>query len=180
MPQDHTYFSLVEGICLHVSELECFPFLKINCFFFSFLFDSDAFARLYDRRMLPPLTSSRKRMPPPPCVNYFCPMHLSERVSLIWLIYILPVLHCCGDVVFLFKVFFSKLTVRFIFEIFQGRTNLHLTHVTFSPNGEEVLLSYSGEHVYLMNVNNGIAVEMLDCFFKLKFCEYLLILSFVC
>uniref|UniRef100_A0A1J3IXC2 WD and tetratricopeptide repeats protein 1 n=1 Tax=Noccaea caerulescens TaxID=107243 RepID=A0A1J3IXC2_NOCCA len=77
---------------------------------------SDAFARLYDRRMLPPLTSSRKRMPPPPCVNYFCPMHLSER----------------------------------------GRTNLHLTHVTFSPNGEEVLLSYSGEHVYLMNVNNGI------------------------
>ncbi|KAL0736142.1 hypothetical protein Bca4012_012352 [Brassica carinata] len=76
---------------------------------------SDAFARLYDRRMLPPLTSCRKRMPPPPCVNYFCPMHLSER----------------------------------------GRTNLHLTHVTFSPNGEEVLLSYSGEHVYLMNVNNG-------------------------
>ncbi|CAH2073149.1 unnamed protein product [Thlaspi arvense] len=77
---------------------------------------SDAFARLYDRRMLPLLTSSRKRMPPPPCVNYFCPMHLSER----------------------------------------GRTNLHLTHVTFSPNGEEVLLSYSGEHVYLMNVNNGV------------------------
>lgn len=77
---------------------------------------SDAFARLYDRRMLPPLTSCRKRMPPPPCVNYFCPMHLSER----------------------------------------GRTNLHLTHVTFSPNGEEVLLSYSGEHVYLMNVNNGV------------------------
>jgi WD and tetratricopeptide repeat-containing protein 1 len=30
---------------------------------------------------------------------------------------------------------------------------LHLTHVTFSPNGDEVLLSYSGEHVYLMNVN---------------------------
>ncbi|CAN8299158.1 unnamed protein product [Cochlearia groenlandica] len=76
---------------------------------------SDAFARLYDRRMLPPLTSCRKRMPPPPCVNYFCPMHLSE----------------CG------------------------RTNLHLTHVTFSPNGEEVLLSYSGEHVYLMNIDNG-------------------------
>ncbi|XP_010453127.1 PREDICTED: WD and tetratricopeptide repeats protein 1 [Camelina sativa] len=79
---------------------------------------SDAFARLYDRRMLPPLTSSRKRMPPPPCVNYFCPIHLSER----------------------------------------GRTNLHLTHVTFSPNGEEVLLSYSGEHAYLMNVNNGTGI----------------------
>ncbi|XP_044475514.1 protein ALTERED SEED GERMINATION 2-like isoform X2 [Mangifera indica] len=75
---------------------------------------SDAFARLYDRRMLPPLTSCQKRMSPPPCVNYFCPMHLSER----------------------------------------GRSNLHLTHVTFSPNGEEVLLSYSGEHVYLMDVNH--------------------------
>ncbi|MCH88400.1 WD and tetratricopeptide repeats protein 1-like, partial [Trifolium medium] len=42
---------------------------------------SDAFARLYDRRMLPPLSSCGKRMPPPPCVNYFCPMHLSDRVS---------------------------------------------------------------------------------------------------
>ncbi|XP_038899404.1 WD repeat protein iqw1 isoform X2 [Benincasa hispida] len=76
---------------------------------------SDAFARLYDRRMLPPLSSSQKRMSPPPCVNYFCPMHLSDRV----------------------------------------RSGLHLTHVTFSPNGEEILLSYSGEHVYLMNVNHA-------------------------
>ncbi|KAJ1424805.1 WD40/YVTN repeat-like-containing domain superfamily [Sesbania bispinosa] len=76
---------------------------------------SDAFARLYDRRMLPPLSSCRKRMSPPPCVNYFCPMHLSER----------------------------------------GHPSLHLTHVTFSPDGQEVLLSYSGEHVYLMNVNHG-------------------------
>ncbi|KAJ0026363.1 hypothetical protein Pint_08433 [Pistacia integerrima] len=76
---------------------------------------SDAFARLYDRRMLPPLTSCQKRMSPPPCINYFCPMHLSEH----------------------------------------GRSNLHLTHVTFSPNGEEVLLSYSGEHVYLMDVNQA-------------------------
>ncbi|KAM1119961.1 hypothetical protein ACFX13_044861 [Malus domestica] len=76
---------------------------------------SDAFARLYDRRMLPPLTSCRKRTAPPPCVNYFCPMHLSDR----------------------------------------GRASLHLTHVAFSPDGEEVLLSYSGEHVYLMNVNHA-------------------------
>ncbi|CAK8568218.1 unnamed protein product [Lathyrus sativus] len=76
---------------------------------------SDAFARLYDRRMLPPLSSSGKRMSPPPCVNYFCPMHLSDR----------------------------------------GHPNLHLTHVTFSPDGSEVLLSYSGEHVYLMNVNHA-------------------------
>ncbi|TYH72282.1 hypothetical protein ES332_D05G243600v1 [Gossypium tomentosum] len=76
---------------------------------------NDAFARLYDRRMLPPLTSCRKRMLPPTCVNYFCPMHLSDR----------------------------------------GRSSLHLTHVTFSPNGEEVLLSYSGEHVYLMDVNHA-------------------------
>ncbi|CAK7347224.1 unnamed protein product [Dovyalis caffra] len=37
----------------------------------------------------------------------------------------------------------------------QGRSSLHLTHVTFSPNGDEVLLSYSGEHVYLMNVNHS-------------------------
>ncbi|KAI3685755.1 hypothetical protein L6452_35013 [Arctium lappa] len=74
---------------------------------------SDAFARLYDRRMLPPLSSCRQKLPPPPCVNYFCPMHLSDH----------------------------------------GRQGLHLTHVTFSPNGEEVLLNYSGEHVYLMDVN---------------------------
>ncbi|XP_054797939.1 protein ALTERED SEED GERMINATION 2 isoform X2 [Prosopis cineraria] len=76
---------------------------------------SDAFARLYDRRMLPPLSSCRKRMSPPPCVNYFCPMHLSDS----------------------------------------GHSSLHLTHVTFSPNGDEVLLSYSGEHAYLMNVNHA-------------------------
>ncbi|XP_050377111.1 protein ALTERED SEED GERMINATION 2 isoform X2 [Argentina anserina] len=82
---------------------------------------SDAFARLYDRRMLPPLTSCQKTMSPPPCVNYFCPMHLSDR----------------------------------------GGTSLHLTHVAFSPDGEEVLLNYSGEHVYLMNVNHagGSAVQ---------------------
>ncbi|KAJ6823959.1 DDB1- and CUL4-associated factor 6 [Iris pallida] len=76
---------------------------------------SDAFARLYDRRMLPPLSSSRTKMKPPPCVSYFCPMHLSEH----------------------------------------RRSSLHLTHVTFSPNGDEVLLSYSGEYVYLMDLNSG-------------------------
>lgn len=76
---------------------------------------SDAFARLYDRRMLPPLSSSRMQAKPPPCVCYFCPAHLSEY----------------------------------------SRSGLHLTHVTFSPDGLEVLLSYSGEHVYLMDVNNG-------------------------
>ncbi|XP_057773219.1 LOW QUALITY PROTEIN: protein ALTERED SEED GERMINATION 2 [Salvia miltiorrhiza] len=75
---------------------------------------SDAFARLYDRRMLPPLSSSQNKLPPPPCVNYFCPMHLSDL----------------------------------------GHSSLHPTHVTFSPNGEEVLLSYSGEHVYLMDINH--------------------------
>ncbi|KAL3514246.1 hypothetical protein ACH5RR_026963 [Cinchona calisaya] len=82
---------------------------------------SDSFARLYDRRMLPPLSSSQKNLSPPPCVSYFCPMHLSDR----------------------------------------GRYSLHLTHVTFSPNSEEVLLSYSGEHVYLMDVNaeNGISMQ---------------------
>ncbi|CAA6659519.1 unnamed protein product [Spirodela intermedia] len=75
---------------------------------------SDAFARLYDRRMLPPSSSCRTKMKPPSCVNYFCPIHLSERKP----------------------------------------SSLHLTHVAFSPNGEEVLLSYSGEHAYLMNVNH--------------------------
>lgn len=74
---------------------------------------SDAFARLYDRRMLPPLSSSMKKLSPPPCVNYFCPMHLSDR----------------------------------------GISSLHLTHVAFGPDGEEVLLNYSGEHVYLMDMN---------------------------
>ncbi|KAK9136131.1 hypothetical protein Syun_015461 [Stephania yunnanensis] len=76
---------------------------------------SDAFARLYDRRMLPPSSSCQKKTKPPQCVNYFCPMHLSDR----------------------------------------GRSSLHLTHVTFSPNGEEVLLSYSGEHAYLMDLNSA-------------------------
>ncbi|XP_047327298.1 protein ALTERED SEED GERMINATION 2 [Impatiens glandulifera] len=76
---------------------------------------SDAFARLYDRRMLPSLSSSSKKLGPPPCVNYFCPMHLSDR----------------------------------------GRSSLHLTHVAFSPEGDEVLLSYSTEHVYLMELNHG-------------------------
>ncbi|KAI0495878.1 hypothetical protein KFK09_022185 [Dendrobium nobile] len=76
---------------------------------------SDAFARLYDRRMLPPLTTCQTKAKPPPCISYFCPMHLSEH----------------------------------------RRSSLHLTHVAFSPNGDEVLLSYSGEHAYLMDVNLG-------------------------
>ncbi|PKA52956.1 Coatomer subunit alpha-2 [Apostasia shenzhenica] len=74
---------------------------------------SDSFARLYDRRMLPPLSSCQNSLKPPPCIGYFCPMHLSER----------------------------------------RRPSLHLTHVAFSPDGGELLLSYSGEHVYLMDVN---------------------------
>ncbi|XP_024526260.1 WD and tetratricopeptide repeats protein 1 isoform X2 [Selaginella moellendorffii] len=74
---------------------------------------SDSFARLYDRRMLPPLTPSGQQSKPPACVCYYCPMHLSDRAS------------------------------------------LHLTHVTFSPDGGEVLLSYSGEHVYLLDAYNG-------------------------
>ncbi|KAL3504844.1 hypothetical protein ACH5RR_034685 [Cinchona calisaya] len=84
---------------------------------------SDAFARLYDRRMLPPLSSSQKKLPPPLCVSYFCPMHLSDL----------------------------------------GHLGLQLTHVTFSPNSEEVLLSYSGEHVYLMDVNpaNGSSMRYM-------------------
>ncbi|RYR42055.1 hypothetical protein Ahy_A08g038501 isoform B [Arachis hypogaea] len=90
---------------------------------------SDAFARLYDRRMLPPLSSCRKRMSPPPCVNYFCPMHLSDRML--------------------------KGSINAIFLHHWGHPSLHLTHVTFGPDGDEVLLSYSGEHVYLMNVNHA-------------------------
>lgn len=39
--------------------------------------------------------------------------------------------------------------------LFQARPSLHLTHVAFSPNGEEVLLNYSGEHIYLMDVAQG-------------------------
>ena len=70
--------------------------------------------------MLPPLSSCRKRMSPPPCVNYFCPMYLSDS----------------------------------------GHPSLHLTHVTFSPDGHKVLLSYSGEHAYLMNVNHAVVNEM--------------------
>jgi len=33
---------------------------------------SDAFARFYDRRMLPPLSSSRKHLKASPCVCYYC------------------------------------------------------------------------------------------------------------
>ncbi|KAF8776119.1 hypothetical protein HU200_003804 [Digitaria exilis] len=73
---------------------------------------SDAFARLYDRRMLPPLSSCRNKRKPPPCLKMFCPLHLADN----------------------------------------KKTYLHLTHVGFSPNGSEVLLSYSGEHVYLFDV----------------------------
>ncbi|KAK3150701.1 hypothetical protein QOZ80_3AG0236560 [Eleusine coracana subsp. coracana] len=74
---------------------------------------SDSFARLYDRRMIPPLSSCQIKRKPPPCVKMFCPLHLAD----------------------------SK------------KTHLHLTHVAFSPNGKEVLLSYSGEHVYLFDVD---------------------------
>ncbi|XP_078433409.1 transducin family protein / WD-40 repeat family protein isoform X2 [Wolffia australiana] len=74
---------------------------------------SDAFGRLYDRRMLPSTSSFQTRIKAPSCVTYFCPIHLSERRS----------------------------------------PSLHLTHVAFSPTGEELLMSYSGEHVYLMDVN---------------------------
>lgn len=52
---------------------------------------------------------------------------------------------------------------------FQGRSSLHLTHVTFSPNGEEVLLSYSGEHVYLMDVNHGMFRTKLQFEFVVSF-----------
>ena len=59
------------------------------------------------------------------------------------------------------QVFLSFLAERIIdahivSPFFQGYPSVHLTHVTFSPDGDEVLLSYSGEHVYLMNVNHGI------------------------
>uniref|UniRef100_A0A0D9VQH6 Anaphase-promoting complex subunit 4 WD40 domain-containing protein n=1 Tax=Leersia perrieri TaxID=77586 RepID=A0A0D9VQH6_9ORYZ len=74
---------------------------------------SDAFARLYDRRMLPPLSTCQTKKEPPPCVKMFCPIHLADT----------------------------------------RKSNLHLTHVAFSPNGKEVLLSYSGEHVYLFDVD---------------------------
>ncbi|GBG71147.1 hypothetical protein CBR_g8449, partial [Chara braunii] len=79
----------------------------------------DAFARLYDRRMLPSPSSAlqgSRESRLPPCVCYFAPAHLSDH---------------------------------------GGRSGLHLTHVAFSPNGEEVLLSYSGEHVYLMDMYNS-------------------------
>lgn len=46
---------------------------------------SDAFARLYDRRMLPPLSSCRATAKPPPYVNYFCPVHLAEPVTYLFL-----------------------------------------------------------------------------------------------
>jgi len=41
-----------------------------------------------------------------------------------------------------------------------GHPSLHLTHVAFSPDGNEVLLNYIGEHAYLMNVNQVGVNEM--------------------
>eukprot|EP00850_Spirogloea_muscicola_P006418 SM000030S11427 [mRNA] locus=s30:636830:642712:+ [translate_table: standard] len=76
---------------------------------------SDAFARLYDRRMLPGPGSLSPSPEAPAPVCYFAPAHLSSL---------------------------------------SRSSSLHLTHVTFSPDGREVLLSYSGEHVYLMDANN--------------------------
>ncbi|PNY10958.1 WD and tetratricopeptide repeats protein 1-like, partial [Trifolium pratense] len=107
---------------------------------------SDAFARLYDRRMLPPLSSCGKRMPPPPCVNYFCPMHLSDRIG-DWVCYYVGI---------------PPISIVTVIQNESGHPSLHLTHVTFSPDGSEVLLSYSGEHVYLMNVNNGVEILFLQ------------------
>jgi len=52
----------------------------------------------------------------------------------------------------------------------QKKAYLHLTHVAFSPNGKEVLLSYSGEHVYLFDVDTGtftsLTVHLLCLFFS--------------
>jgi WD and tetratricopeptide repeat-containing protein 1 len=45
---------------------------------------SDAFARLYDRRMLSPPTASRQQPKAPPCVCYFCPAHLSDHVHFLY------------------------------------------------------------------------------------------------
>lgn len=47
--------------------------------------------------------------------------------------------------------------------VFQGFSSLHLTHVAFSPDGDEVLLNYSGEHVYLMDLNPCMQLFKLPC-----------------
>ena len=53
----------------------------------------------------------------------------------------------------------------------QTKSNLHLTHVAFSPDGKEVLLSYSGEHVYLFDVDPGmIGLHSLSSFWLSHFC----------
>lgn len=48
---------------------------------------------------------------------------------------------------------------------------MHLTHVAFSPNGNEVLLSYSGEHVYLFDVDPGMVVQLPLCMYP-HFCYH--------
>ncbi|GJP83485.1 hypothetical protein CLOP_g13631 [Closterium sp. NIES-67] len=86
---------------------------------------SDAFARIYDRRMLPSPSSLSRASPrpkPPPSVLLLAPSHLSEP---------------------------------------QGRSGLHLTHVAFSANGDEALLSYSGEHVYLFDLDRATIPSMV-------------------
>lgn len=69
-----------------------------------------------------------------------------------------------------FTVFFPPLPVvvfkcASVCNFFQGNSGLHLTHVTFSPNGEEILMSYSGEHVYLMDLNQGLSLHSLSLFY---------------
>lgn len=58
--------------------------------------------------------------------------------------------------------------------VLQTRSGLHLTHVVFSPNGQEVLLSYSGEHVYLMDAICG-GLGLFLCVFFLIFLSFLVI-----
>lgn len=118
--------------------------------------------------MLPPPTSTRQLSRPPPCVSYFCPAHLSDHVyfyismALQFLIYVSILNTMCSNKSVLLKPFFHCLFFSFFLFSLQSRSGLHLTHVTFSPNGQEVLLSYSGEHVYLMDANSGksLAVEL--------------------
>lgn len=124
--------------------------------------------------MLPPPTSTRQLNRPRSCVSYFCPAHLSDHVcSYISVVFqflmsvsILRTM-CCTKVVLLMP----SIAMPFFFLFFlQSRSGLHLTHVTFSPSGQEVLLSYSGEHVYLMDANSGrsLAVELCSIISSLQ------------
>lgn len=85
---------------------------------------NDAYARLYDRRMLKvrPIDSIERSKDTvhDDCVTYYCPGHLNK-----------------------------------IKEQRQDFSSKAITYLSFSPNGDELLVNMGVEHIYLYDINNA-------------------------